>query len=277
MDGFDHSIYNVDDQNTIIVGSPSITQIDYLIFFSYIFAFNFLLAALGYSIITIRKRPSVNWSFKNRIQNSLVGILFLAFVLICSGTIYFIIQQYQVKHNDNLRNIMRSVYIELVHKLEFEEDLAYWSSDSYYNLDELLRKFSNVFYTDINLYNQEGNLLATSRSEIFDRQLLSYRMNRLVYENLSRGDASEYIHNEHIGKMKYISAYVPLMNNENQFLAYLNLPYFSREDILAGEISKLVVGIVNIHLRPMRAGTGHGHCVIHDLLARIGKVERLRR
>ena len=247
-DGYDHSIYNVDEQNTIIMGSPSITLVDYLIFFSYIFAFNFLITALGYSVIIIRNRPSLDLSFKNRIQSSLVGILFLTFVLICSGTIYFIIQQYRVEHNDNLRNTMRSVYIELIHKLEFEEDLENWSSDSYYNLDELLRKFSNVFYTDINLYNQEGNLLATSRTEIFDRQLLSSRMNRLVYENLSQGNASEYIHNENIGKMQYISAYVPLMNSENKFLAYLNLPYFTQSGALARDVTNLVVAVINVYM-----------------------------
>ncbi|MDF1575117.1 MAG: ATP-binding protein [Bacteroidales bacterium] len=248
LKGYDHSIYNVDQRNTIIVGSPSITVIDYLIFFSYIFAFNFLLVALVYLLVSVRLRPSLNWSFKNRIQYSLVGVLFLTFVLICSGTIYFIFQQYRVKHNDNLRNTMRSVYIELMHKLEFEEDLKNWSSDSYYNLDELLRKFSNVFYTDINLYDQQGYLLATSRSEIFDRQLLSYRMNRLVYENLSRENASEYIHNEHIGDMKYISAYVPLMNSENKFLAYLNLPYFTQSGALARDVTNLVVAVINVYL-----------------------------
>jgi two-component system, NtrC family, nitrogen regulation sensor histidine kinase NtrY len=246
--GYDHSIYNVDDQNTIIVGSPSITMVDNLISFSYIFALNFLVLALGY-LLTIRLlKPAFNWSFKNRIQYSLVGILFLTFVLICSGTIYFIIQQYSVEQNDNLRNTMRSVYIELVHKLEFEEDLENWSSDSYYNLDELLRKFSNVFYTDINLYNQEGNLLATSRAEIFDRQLLSYRMNRQVYENLTQGKASEYFHNEHIGKMHYISAYVPLMNSENKFLAYLNLPYFTQSGALARDVTNLVVAVINVYM-----------------------------
>ena len=163
-----------------------------------------------------------------------MGILFLTFVLICSGTIYFIVQQYRAKNNDNLRNTMRSVYIELIHKLEFEEDLENWSSESYYNLDELLVKFSNVFYTDINLYNEEGNLLATSRPEIFNRQLLSRRMNRLVFENLARTNASEYIHNEHIGEMQYISAYVPLLNSDNEFLAYLNLPYFTQSGHLPG-------------------------------------------
>ena len=105
-----------------------------------------------------------------------------------------------------------------------------------------------MFYTDINLYTQEGNLLATSRSEIFDRQLLSRRMNRLVYEHLSIENASEYIHQEHIGKLSYISAYVPLMNSENQFLAYLNLPYFTQSGDLARDVTNLVVAVINVYM-----------------------------
>jgi len=178
----------------------------------------------------------------------MVAILFLTFVLICSGTIYFIVQQYRVKHNDNLRNTMRSVYIELIHKVEYEDDLENWSSDSYYNLDELLRKFSNVFYSDINLYDKDGYLLATSRSEIFNRQLLSRRMNRLVFENLGEGNASEFFHNEHIGEMGYISAYVPLLNSDNKFLAYLNLPYFTQSGALARDVTNLVVAVINIYM-----------------------------
>jgi two-component system nitrogen regulation sensor histidine kinase NtrY len=248
-EGYDHSIYNVDDKNTIIVGSPSVTMVDNLISFSYIFALNFLLLALFYLLFAVqRRRPGFNWSFKNRIQYSMVGILFLTFALICSGTIFFIIQQYRDKNNDNLRVTMRSVYVELIHMVEYEEDLRNWSSDEYYNLDELLRKFSNVFYTDINLYDEEGGLLATSRSEIFDRQLLSHRMNRLVFENLAVGGASEYIHNEHIGEMRYISAYVPLLNSENKFLAYLNLPYFTQSGALTRDVTNMVVAVVNIYL-----------------------------
>jgi signal transduction histidine kinase len=249
LDGYDHTVYNVDDRNTIIVGNPTVTLIDSLISFSYVFAFNFLLLAFVYLMATVRVlKPAFNWNFKNRIQYTMVGVLFMTFILICTGTIYFIIQQYRDKHNDNLRNTMRSVYIELVHKLEYEEDLRNWSSEDYYNLDELLRKFSNVFYTDINLYDRDGNLLATSRSEIFDRQLLSRRMNRLVYENMTTGSASEFIHDEHIGGMKYISAYVPLLNSENRFLAYLNLPYFTQSGALTQDVTNMVMAVINIYL-----------------------------
>ena len=249
LDGWDHNIYNVDQDNTIIVGSPSVSLIDNLISFSYIFALNFLMLALIYLLVDAgKKKPGFNWSFKNRIQYSMVGTLFLTFVLICSGTIFFVVQQYRDKNNDNLRNTMRSVYIELIHKVEFEEDLRNWSSDTYYNLDELLRKFSNVFYSDINLYDESGMLLATSRQEIFERELLSTRMNRMVYEDLSGGRASEIIHEEHIGKLNYISAYVPLLNGDNEFLAYLNLPYFTQSGILTRDVTNMVVAVINIYL-----------------------------
>jgi len=249
MDGWDHSIYNVDNDNTIIVGSPSVTLIDNLISFSYIFALNFLMLAFIYLLVDVgKKKPGFNWSFKNRIQYSMVGILFLTFVMICWGTIYFIVQQYREKNDDNLRNTMRSVYIELIHKVEFEEDLRNWSSDKYYNLDELLRKFSNVFYSDINLYDENGILLATSREEIFNSQLLSRRMDRLVYEDLSGGRASEIIHEEKIGELNYISAYVPLLNSENELLAYLNLPYFTQSGVLTRDVTNMVVAVINIYL-----------------------------
>lgn len=247
--GYDHMVYNVDGQNTIIVGSPTVTPVDSLISFSYIFAFNFLLLGFIYLLTTVRlSRPAFNWTFKNRILYSMAGILFFTFLLICSGTVYFIVQQYRGEHNDNLRNTMRSVTVELIHKVEYEEDLMNWSSEDYYNLDELLRKFSNVFYTDINLYDAEGSLLATSRSEIFDRQLLSTRMNRLVFESLAREKASEYIHSEHIGGMRYISGYVPLLNRDNEFLAYLNLPYFTRSGELTKDVTNLVVAVINIYM-----------------------------
>jgi len=249
LEGWDHNIYNVDDGNTIILGSKAITAVDSLISFSYIFAINFLMLALVYMVVGLGRRKSgFEWSFKNRIQYSMVGILFLTFAMICSGTIFFIVQQNHDKNNDNLRNTMRSVYIELIHKVEFEADLRNWSSGSYYNLDELLKKFSNVFNTDINLYDEDGELLATSREQIFDRQLLSTRMNRLVYEDLSGGEASEIFLEEQIGRLNYISAYVPLLNSENHFLAYLNLPYFTQSGALTRDVTNMVVAVINIYL-----------------------------
>jgi nitrogen fixation/metabolism regulation signal transduction histidine kinase len=48
--------------------------------------------------------------------------------------------------------------------------------------------------------------------------------------------------------MKYISAYVPLMNSENRFLAYLNLPYFTQSGALTQDVTNMVMAVINIYL-----------------------------
>ncbi|MFZ5940941.1 MAG: ATP-binding protein [Bacteroidota bacterium] len=247
MGGYEHKVFNVNDESTIIVGSPEINYVDDLVAFSYIFGFfSILLIVFYFSVIFPGISELFTWSFKNRIQFSMAGILFLTFVFICGGTIYFIIRQYRSSHEDSLKETMRSIYIELLHKVEFEEDLGPMARSGY--LDEQLRKFSNVFYTDINLYDRDGYLLATSRQEIFSKELLSKRMDRSAYLILGPGQASEYIHNEHIGSLDYLSAYVPLLNGQNKLLAYLNLPYFTRNDALAQDVTNLVVAVMNIYI-----------------------------
>jgi len=245
--GYDHKIFNVNEESTIIVGSPEVNYVDDLVAFSYIFGYFSLLLILFYLIAVF---PGISgmftWSFKNRIQFSMAGILFLTFLFICGGTIFFIIKQYKGSHEESLKETMRSVYVELISKLEFEEDLDPLIASGY--LDEQLRKFSNVFYSDINLYDRNGYLIATSRQEIFSQQLLSDKMDRQAYIALGPGNASEYIHSEHIGGLKYLSAYAPLLNGENKLLAYLNLPYFTRNDALAQDVTNLVVAIMNIYI-----------------------------
>ena len=59
---------------------------------------------------------------------------------------------------------------------------------------------------------------------------------------------SEYIQKEKIGKLEYLSAYVPFFNTDNKVLAYLNLPYFRMQSVLAKEISNLIVAVINFTL-----------------------------
>lgn len=247
VEGFDHVIYNLDRDNTIIVTKPAVMLMDILISFSYIFGFYFflliaLLAFTGLSPLIYK----VQWNFKNKIQFAMSSVLFISLLLIGTGTVHYSIRQYRNKHNDNLKEKLQSLYVELIHKLEFEQDLTSWSSDKYYDLEKLLQKFSNVFFSDINLYDENGRLLATSRPEIFDQSLIGRNMDALAYMEMVYNKRSEYIHDENIGGLTYLSAYVPFVNSENKLLAYLNLPYFTRQDELTSEIANLVVAIINI-------------------------------
>ena len=249
-DGFDHLVYHIDTENTIFISKPVTGFFSLLITFSYIFVFYYILlliVLISFNLSMSEKKFGFN--FKNKIQFSIISILLLSLVLIGGGTIYFSIEQYQKKNYDNISEKIQSVYIELDHKLAYEESLnSYWSSDSYENLDQLLLKFSDVFYTDINLYNPMGDLIATSRPEIFERELTGTKIDPLAFYKMTIDKKAEFVHHENIGKLRYLSAYVPFMNANNKLLAYLNLPYFTKENLIRQEVTTLAVAIINIYV-----------------------------
>ncbi len=246
-DGYNHLMYRVNPENRLIISMPEIRAIDIVTSFSYLFVFLYLI--MGFFFLVTDKSVYLKgkqFNFKMKIEFSLISILLLALIMIGGGAIYFSIQQYKTKHYENLTEKIRSVYVELEHKFVDEKELTpYWSSEQYASFNDLLIKFSNVFYSDINLYDESGNLLATSRPELFDKSLMGKKINHEAYWQLKVNKKAEYIHNETIGDLKYLSAYVPFINRENKLLAYLNLPYFTQQSLLAKEISNLVVAIVN--------------------------------
>jgi len=250
LDGYNHLVYNVDEENIVVVSHPRLKVLDILITFTYVFVFFYLLVTVSLLYINLPFfQKSIQLNVKNKIQYSMIAVLVFSLLLIGGGSIYFSARQFRQRQYESLSEKIQSVYVELMHKLAFEKDLKQgWASDDYRNLDELMQKFSNVFYTDINLYDPEGDLLATSRPEIFIRELKGTKIDPVAYSQLVINSRNEFVHEEHTGSLKYLSAYVPFKNNEKVLLAYLNLPYFIRENILASEISNLVVAIVNFYV-----------------------------
>lgn len=98
------------------------------------------------------------------------------------------------------------------------------------------------------MYNIDGNLMATSRPEVFGKGLIGNKINMKAYRALVTEMKSEIIHNEKIGHLNYISAYVPFKNSENKLLAFLNLPYFTRQEELTREVSAMIVTVANVYV-----------------------------
>ena len=97
------------------------------------------------------------------------------------------------------------------------------------------------------MFDKNGKLLATSRSEIYDTGLLSRRMDRDAYKNIHLQKKVAFINNENIGELNYLSAYVPFTNRKNKFLAYVNLPYFAKQNEFENELSEFFTALINIY------------------------------
>ena len=248
-DRFKHILYK-NGNSTVIISRPELTPGDIIISFAYLFAFILFFSNI---VVLMIRRPVVRgvnvFNFRQKLQFSYIGILLFSFILIGIVVAFITIRQYQAKHYENIKEKVNSIYLELDSKLSMEKYLSPdWRNSGYSSLNELLIKFSNIFNTDINLYNPNGFLIATSRQEIFYRNLTSRRMNNIALINLDHLTKIEYYQKEKIGKLEYLSAYVPYFNADNNVIAYLNLPYFRMQSVLAKEISNLVVAIVNFTL-----------------------------
>jgi two-component system, NtrC family, nitrogen regulation sensor histidine kinase NtrY len=214
--------------------------------FSYLFAFYsmFLLVLLLLRQI-ITGGSFSGMSLKYRIQLLLVLIMLISLFLFAAGTVYYINKQYEAKNKQSITEKIHSVLLEVESKME-EEGTSTPGYREYASF--ILKKFANVFFTDISLYDLNGNLYASSRPKLFEEGLISRKMNPEAFLNMSVYQKTTFIHNEKIGNLNYLSAYVPFKNKQGLTVSYLNLPYFAKQNELEKEIATFLVAIINIYV-----------------------------
>jgi nitrogen fixation/metabolism regulation signal transduction histidine kinase len=135
--------------------------------------------------------------------------------------------------------------VEVQHKYSAFNDIKYVE---HAQLEDFLVKLSNVFFTDINVFNDKGLLISSSRPQIFEEGLLSERMNASAYQKMIVDRNSVFIHHESIGSMQFNSAYLPFYSETDKLLGFVNLPYFAKQDELKKEISSFLVTFLNIYI-----------------------------
>ncbi len=249
-EGYLHYVYYPDQDNVLLISNKEASFFDLLIVFSYLFFFYYGIIVL---IILLEKWLTPGTGFfsnlRSKIQFSVVAILFASLVLIAISTIVLYVGNYKKNQNEILKEKIQSVWIELSHKLAYEDELTKeWSQGKYDNLDQLLIKFSDVFYSDINLYNPKGQLIASSRPLIFSSGLQAEIIDPRAYFALSNNEEKMFFHEEKIGELSYLSAYLPFKNSNGKLLAYLNLPYFTKQKELQNNLTALIVTVVNIYV-----------------------------
>ena len=247
-DGYNHLLYRPDVNTLIVLSKRDDGLIGKITTFSYLFAFFslLLLSILFFRQLSLSKLLE-NFSLKYRIQVLLVLIVLISLALFGGGTIYYIKQQFEIKNRENISEKIHSVLMEVENRLGSDSEILL-NNDLLEYTSFIMKKLSSVFFTDINIYDAHGNLYASSRPKVFDEGLTSKKMNPEAYLQIAILGKTEFIHDERIGKLDYLSAYIPLKNSEGKLLAYLNLPYFAKQNELEKEISGFLVALINIYV-----------------------------
>ncbi len=239
LDHYSHLIYRF-GENSLVLSSPEITWLKRFISIPYIFILFYIFTIIIGIIERFPWRLKLKYSFKYRIQYSITAVLMLFFLLLGGGSIYYNIEQFNQKHNKELSEKLQIIKQEIIPELQL--------NPSNNVITERLQQISNLIFADIHLYSIKGELIASSRHEIFDKKVQGKQMNFSAFYQLFHKERTHFIHKEQIGSMEYLSAYESLVDSDNQRLAFINLPYFIKSQDLKSELFNLILTGINLHL-----------------------------
>lgn len=237
-----HLACKVNDQFTVIVSNRLLQWNNYLMWFPYIFmlffVFLFLFDACIYNV-----QIDVNRSLSTRIRHSFVALLVGSFLTIGIFSIVF----FNARNNRQQRLFLQDKMNAIAHQVSgFYTDYESIGSDETFNMQNILSDLASVHSTDINFYDVNGNLMASSRPEIFQYRLQSEKLATRAYFQLVQQKRPSFSHSESIGNLQFISAYTIVINAQNKTLGYLNLPNFSNQEEYTQQFAGLIVSLLNL-------------------------------
>ncbi len=244
LDGYNHYVYAVSDDYKIIVSEAELSLYRKYIAFPYIFFLLFFLFLFIW--ILESSNPKINfYSFRQQIKIALTTMTTLVFFVVGGVSLYSNFASNQEQYIEEHQAKIQMLRKQLFSNIESAKDLIPKYNP---NLQKNLNNYAHILGADINIYDTYGVLLATSHPDIFNKGVLSNRMNYKVLQKLNKHKTTEEIAQEHIGKLEYSSVYVTLWNNKNEAIAYLNVPYFMKYKKFKAEMQDIIVGVLNINL-----------------------------
>ena len=181
-----------------------------------------------------------------KIQLVMISLVFFSLLIYGYGSGVFVGNQYNGYTNEVITEKLSSVRQEFQSKFSKDSVLSIETTGN--RMEYYLRKFSRVFVTDINFYNPNGYLVATSRPKVYNVGLLSEQMNPDAMKAMLVDHESEFVHQERIGELSFASAYLPYVSDEGILLGYLNLQHFGQQKEFEIQIQKFFMAIVNVFM-----------------------------
>lgn len=247
------------DSKTVIVIRYHRLWLESITLFSYLFGMQMLISLFSvvyrlyfhYFVRKEKKEKLINFTLRRRIHISFLGIVFISFIIIGFITITFFTLQYEQNSHRKQQLVMRLIERTIMQYLE-EEDAAKNGKDFNKEVNTSGFKYfitglANSQKIDINLFHASGVLNVTSQDDIYDKALFARIMRPDAYYELYNRGTQFLIQNERIGRLAYVSCYVPLRNRKGVNLGYVNVPFFSAEKELNFQISSIVVGLINLY------------------------------
>ena len=232
---FKHLIYNdINSNKTVVVTIEFERWMRFVAPFSIIF-FALLLAYLLYRYF-VNGRSVFKESFHSKMQITI--FLTLAFSFLIVGFVSFLFLNNNITKKTEITQYKQANIIRNRLETNLLEENSLTNKEYLQTLDE-------TFLCDINIYDLDGNLINTTLNEI--AQNSDYQtINRNAYNTIVNEGAGYFMQKEFYGEEKCSSYYFPILDQNNEIIAILNVPYFDSNSEYDDRISNFILNYINI-------------------------------
>lgn len=242
FNNFNHIICYSDNKHIVVVSKEKPSWLFRLSPLVYIFLGAYILATL---VLRRRSKSQRNiFTLQKRIRRLSVMLMVISMLAVGVISVGYGLSRQNATIGKNITEKMRSA-VTLNEPIVQQLVTKKWSPGI---IDSNLIVTSNILYADLNIYTPNGDLMGTSRQEVFSNRLQGFWINPEAYTAIVKEKSDFYLATEKIGSLTYTSAYAPLLDRNGDIIAIINLPYFIRENEIREETMTLVASIANTYL-----------------------------
>ncbi|OLY94773.1 hypothetical protein BUE76_10425 [Cnuella takakiae] len=257
---YDELWYKVSGTKIVVITKKRDRFLESITLFSYLFcSFLFMVALLH--LLALLLRAAYGWkivslfseiSIRSQVHGTIIFVSLLSFLIIGAATITFFVQRYNRNNIDKISRTSGIVMREMQNRIRnlgsLQNAFTVGDSAASQDLQRLVNEVAQIHFLDVNLYDVQGELRYSSIEEVYKRGVLSTKMQPLAFYHLNRMRQAQFVQEEDISELKYLSYYAAVQEPESgEVLAYLNIPYFTSQIDLQQEISNFLVTIINLN------------------------------
>jgi signal transduction histidine kinase len=253
---YHHLVYNNDDSTYVVLSRKKRSIISPFSAFSYTFCF-YLIVILFFwsmglkSVLLDEKEPLMEpqpVTLQRRIQISMISLVLSSLFIIGVVTLIYFQNQYNSYHNARLLRKANALVKSLNAYIADDNGTELTDAEFEDIVKARIFTLAKIHSLDLNVYHADGRLMITSQPDIFNKELVSQQINPHALLHLDDKGKSRHVQNEMVGKLVYLSAYLPFANDAGERLAYLHFPYYSKQQSFRADISYFLVALVNVYV-----------------------------
>ncbi len=256
---FDELWYRAGNEKVVVMARKEDTLIESITLFSYIFC-SFLFLVFIVQVLSLILKAVYDWqgfknffhfNIRNQVHSTIIFISIFSFIIIGVATISFFRNRHNRNNSDKLSRTMKIMVNEMEKRFDSDHpfDTTALLNDTIknYSLQDLVKEVSGIHGVDVTVYDLNGDLQVSSEANVYERGVLSTKIDPVAFYRLNRLNQIEHVQEEHIADLSYLSIYAPVRDKDGKAYAYLSIPYFTSQPELDQEISNFIVTVINLN------------------------------